>query len=141
MKNVSKQIVIKKILFHSNYVFFLHNFSVLFSANISKIAGQNCRKFDLNSRKFCPPNILSAEIMTCRKFCPFRYISINICIKQLKFSELVCFKVKFTFIIFFLVVAKSRYTCKCNFKNKPFYYQKSPLNTNKTVLNRPYGQI
>ena len=70
-KNVSKQIVIKKILFHSNYeCFFLHNFSVLFIefcfANISKIAGQNCRKFDLNSRKLCPPNILSAEIFDLR---------------------------------------------------------------------------
>ena len=42
-ERVSKQIVIKKILFHSNYecFFFLHNFSVLFSANISKIAGKN----------------------------------------------------------------------------------------------------
>ena len=40
----------------------------------------------------------------------------NICIEQLKFSELAQFKVKFRFILFFLVVTKNRYRCKCNFK-------------------------
>ena len=36
------------------------------------------------------------------------YISVNSYFLQSKFSELVCFKVKFIFIIYCVVVAKSR---------------------------------
>ena len=43
-----------------------------------------------------------------------------ICIEQLKISELFQFKVKFRFILFFLVFDKNRYTCKCNFKHEKY---------------------
>ena len=38
-------------------------------------------------------------------------------IGQLKFLELAQFKVKFRFILFFLVVAENGYRCKCNFNS------------------------